>query len=274
MNNPNTFFEKHSINTNGSPVSDHYTEVFNMIGGFKAHWHPNIEIIQIVEGAANVFIDGVLYKLKAKDILIINSNCIHSFYSTEEFTNYNCIIIDYHFCALHELNYVTNIFEPIICNKQSETIYNEIINELNYRKDIQHNEIIKNLALVLIRSLYRNNLLVQASGLTQSKKRSSLVKQAIEYITNNYEKELSIESISRNLNISKYHLCHLFKDTTNQTINSYISKLRCEQAKLLLLNSNFTINEVANTCGFTDPSYFTKIYRKIFNKTPSEERKN
>lgn len=272
MQENNAFFEKHMIDPNGAPLIYHYTEVFDEIGGFSAHWHPNIELLCVVKGSAEIYINGVAYNLQSDDLFIINPNCIHNFISTGAVTIYHCVIIDSQFCSYYGLNYVPQIFAPFVHDPSVKNIYQQIVQEITSPADAQQEEILKNLALILIRYLYRTNLLDKKEHPEMNGRNADIVKQAIAYISQNYAQKLSIDTISQEINISKYYLCHLFKATTKQTINTYLNEFRCEQARLLLRNSELPINEISAQCGFQDPSYFTKNYYKLYKCLPSSER--
>ncbi len=273
MQKSDAFFEKHVIDPNGTPLIYHYTEVFDKNGGFSAHWHLNIEILQVTQGSAEIYINGAAYYLQPDNLFIINPNCIHNFTSTSDVTTYHCVIIDSLFCSYYGLNYVPQIFSPFVADPAIKMVYHQIVQEITLPPDNQQEGILKNLALVLVRYLYRTNLLDKDNYPEMNGKNADIVKQTITYISQNYDKKLSINDISQEINISKYYLCHLFKATTKQTINAYLNEFRCKQARLLLRNSELPINEISIQCGFQDPSYFTKNYRKLYKCLPSSERR-
>lgn len=95
----------------------------------------------------------------------------------------------------------------------------------------------------------------------------------LEYIENNYCKPLSIQSISKNTNISKSVLYKYFHATFNCTVNEYINKLRVEKSRELLITTDYSIEQISQMCGFSSVSYYGRIFKKLENKTPFKFRK-
>ena len=102
---------------------------------------------------------------------------------------------------------------------------------------------------------------------------SRCISDIYEIIENNYgNPELSIKFISDKLYISHSHLCVLFKKETGKTLNQYITEFRMEKARELLEDSTVKLYYVAARVGYSDQNYFTKIFKKHTNMTPSEYR--
>ncbi len=99
-----------------------------------------------------------------------------------------------------------------------------------------------------------------------------LVKQAIEYIENNVGKDISLNEISEKLNISSYYFSKLFKEETNEGFIEYLTKRRVEKAKEMLRDLSRSIKEVGSDCGYSDPNYFSRIFKKSTGMTPTEYR--
>lgn len=68
------------------------------------------------------------------------------------------------------------------------------------------------------------------------------------------------------------HLCRLIKRDSGITLSSYLNKLRLNEAKNLLLNSNMKISQIAYACGFSDEKYFMKLFMRYENVTPTQYR--
>lgn len=93
------------------------------------------------------------------------------------------------------------------------------------------------------------------------------------YIHLNYaNSHLSLVQISEANFMSVGYLCAFFKEKTGKTINQYITKIRMEKAKELLLDPNFKIDCIAKTVGYSDGNYFAKIFKKHTGLNPSEFR--
>jgi two-component system, response regulator YesN len=105
----------------------------------------------------------------------------------------------------------------------------------------------------------------------EKKSNNGAINMVIKYINENYNEEsLSIASISNHIYLSPTYLCSLFKEKTDKTLNQYITEVRIEKSKELLLNKNYKISDISTMIGFRDQGYFTKLFRKVTGMTPSK----
>lgn len=101
---------------------------------------------------------------------------------------------------------------------------------------------------------------------------SKIVRNAMEYIRQNYNKDISLEKISDYIGVSKSYLCYIFKKETGKNIIEYLNDIRVEKAKILLKNTDFKIYEIATKVGFKNERYFTQIFKSKTGFTPTEYR--
>ncbi|MEG2570295.1 MAG: AraC family transcriptional regulator, partial [Clostridia bacterium] len=94
----------------------------------------------------------------------------------------------------------------------------------------------------------------------------------VAYINKNFAHALTIEDISASVGFSKYYLCRMFKELTGQTVFEYLNFVRCVRAKLLLGTGEYNVSQVAELCGFSNLSYFTKQYKRNVGTLPSKEK--
>ncbi len=96
---------------------------------------------------------------------------------------------------------------------------------------------------------------------------------AILYIRNNYQKKMVLADVAEKCGISEYYLSHLFRDEMDMTFVDYVNKIRLDEAKKMLQNVENTIYQVALDCGFKDPNYFSKAFKKYVGITPGKYQK-
>ena len=78
--------------------------------------------------------------------------------------------------------------------------------------------------------------------------------------------------IAEHLDISAWHLSHLFSEESGFTLSSYLTQLRMQTASDLLKNTKARVSEVANAVGYEDPNYFSKVFRKQVGCSPGRFR--
>ena len=103
--------------------------------------------------------------------------------------------------------------------------------------------------------------------------RYDLFKQIAKYIDENINMPLSIEDITHNFSISRSSLQTLFKTNVNKTPKYYITDLKLNRSKKLLLENKYTVTEIAYMLGFSSIHYFSRAFKQRFNLTPSEYSK-
>lgn len=98
----------------------------------------------------------------------------------------------------------------------------------------------------------------------------SVVKRAMSYIDENYSRDISLDEVSREVNISPYYFSKIFKEESGENFIEYLTRIRIEKAREMLEHSNASIKEVSVRCGYADPNYFSRIFKKQMDMTPRE----
>jgi AraC-like DNA-binding protein len=90
---------------------------------------------------------------------------------------------------------------------------------------------------------------------------SEPVRRAISTVESHFSEPLTLGSIAKASSASKYHLCRIFKSHTGLSLWSYVNAVRIRHAVHLLTQGSTNMTEVCYECGFTDPSYFAKVFK-------------
>ena len=97
-----------------------------------------------------------------------------------------------------------------------------------------------------------------------------VISQAKAYILANYQKEISLDDVSRAVDISPYYFSKIFKEETGQNFIEYLTAIRMEKAKELLTGSGLSMKEICAQVGYADPNYFSRTFKKNVGLTPTE----
>jgi len=92
------------------------------------------------------------------------------------------------------------------------------------------------------------------------------------YIHDRLDQDVSLSELAGVLNLSQYHFCRLFKQSTGTAPHQYVTRCRIDRAKQLLLTTQLTITEIAFAVGFTNHSSFTRLFRQAVGLTPKDFR--
>ena len=98
------------------------------------------------------------------------------------------------------------------------------------------------------------------------------LRRAIEFMSDNCGRELSLAEIAGAAYLSEFHFARLFKKITGATPHAYLASLRIERARRLLAESDLPIAEVGAEVGYASQSHFTKIFREATGMTPKAFR--
>lgn len=120
--------------------------------------------------------------------------------------------------------------------------------------------------------LEKIDFITNAISETREKKTNSLIVKAVEYIRENYRRELTLEEVSREVNISPHYFSKLFKDEMGENFIDYLTNLRIGKAKDIMKSSLMSVKEICYEIGYGDPNYFSRIFKKAVGVTPTEYR--
>lgn len=101
---------------------------------------------------------------------------------------------------------------------------------------------------------------------------SVTIKKATEYIAAHFAEEITLTDVADEIHLNPSYLSTLFKQVTGVSFKEYLNRIRIEEAQRLLTNTDYPIMHIAVSCGFSDQSYFTKVFKKHTGLTPKQYR--
>lgn len=126
----------------------------------------------------------------------------------------------------------------------------------------------KGLLFLLLANIFDMSAPHLLSSSVKEDKSISLIHDIIEYIDEHIENQLSLDELSEALHFSTYYLCHIFKESTNISLKTYITDKKIELAKHLL--AIYSVTEVAEKIGFNSYSSFFRTFKKLTGISPSD----
>ncbi len=151
--------------------------------------------------------------------------------------------------------------EPSYTNTAFDTTFSTLI-ATNERDDIEH--------FILDRCME----CAGAIAAIQEDTMNPIIQKACDYIEKNISQDINLEQLSASLNVSPFYLSKLFKEEKGANFISYVTALRMEKAKQLLLDYRLIIKEIASKVGYNDQNYFSKLFKQEFGLTPTEYRES
>lgn len=110
---------------------------------------------------------------------------------------------------------------------------------------------------------------------TNSKAKNRLAIEGIKgFIRNNYNRNLTLEEIADSVYLSPYYVSRIFKESQSITVMDYVTRVKLDEAKKMLGNTRYKIDEIAVRLGYSDASYFSKVFKKNEGMTPTQFRQS
>ena len=236
------------------------------------NWHENIELLCFVKGTADVSLNERHITVEAGDTVIVNSNYLHSITSDNEL-HYYCLIIDRSFCLANYFDTNLIAFEEVIRDKEISEKMALLAKEYENPNEPYSLQVIRSLVLDIATRICRSFSRSERLPETESHL-LSCIKQALGYIHTNYKENISLDEIAELVGLSKYYFAREFRRVTGYTLIAYTNLIRCERAKKLLVENRLSIGVIGEECGFSNQSYFTKIFTAYTGRRPGEYRKS
>ena len=102
-----------------------------------------------------------------------------------------------------------------------------------------------------------------------ARQHTPLISKTLSILEENFTGEVSLSSVAKELHVSEGHLSKLFHREMDIPFSNYINQLRIAKSKELLQNTNMTISEIAFAVGYNHQNYFTRVFKRLSNISPS-----
>ncbi|MFC7680371.1 AraC family transcriptional regulator [Paenibacillus sp. GCM10028914] len=149
-----------------------------------------------------------------------------------------------------------------------ETFHDEL---MNIRKE--RNEDV--LSLSILYRLMAELIQYSPEELTQPKpsvSKEAYVRQAIEFIENNYSQKISVMDIARSVGLDRTYLSGLFKAQLGLSLQAFLIEYRMNRAAELLQNKDLSVSDISRSVGYIDPFLFSKMFKKVTGRSPRSSR--
>lgn len=99
---------------------------------------------------------------------------------------------------------------------------------------------------------------------------SPRISEAIRYIVKNYHNDIKVDDIANEVNVSGDYLRHIFKKEVGKGFNDFLTEVRVEKSKKLLLEDKYKLYEIASMVGYSSGAYFSTVFKKITGILPQD----
>lgn len=249
------------------------------------HRHPDLEFILVLDGIMDFYINGEIVHLTSDCGVFVNSSRLHYCFSNGK-KECNFIAVVIHPALLHQnIPAVRSYFERRFTSKMNDFIVlkesvewqNDIIERIKKIQGEMTSEN-KNMLRLLAYAVEMAAIISENIKENGDNFDSSIINQntfqMIDYIHKHYAENISVDDIAFSGGMCRSKCCRLFHQRIRQTPNAYLTHYRIAKSCKLLKETNMSISETADACGFQSASYFIAVFRKIIGISPQKYRKN
>lgn len=247
-------------------------EIFD--SGWPLHKHDYIEIEYIVEGNIINVIDGYEYELGPGDFYIVGYDNCHRLMPGE--VHMRSLFLDAGKTSRNISWMLSQATLPCVGCLAGEQLDEMNRDFLRLQHEIGTDNKYASERVAAIATVMISNFLLNVSGnmtKTSYPDGYSYVKKAVAYIEENCTQEISLESVSSYIGVSKGYLCGLFAKFAGCGFSEYLSRTRIERSKPLLSDTKRSIIEIALAVGFGSYCNFSRHFLKFCGITPREYRR-
>ncbi|QDW75225.1 helix-turn-helix domain-containing protein [Lachnospiraceae bacterium KGMB03038] len=240
----------------------------------EKHWHRSIEIFALFEGELEFYVNEVRYPLRPGEFMLVNSNEIHSIHSPKK----NLTVVLQIPLSTFEKYYTDEKFiyfshssrlqdEEVM--KVIQSMY-QIYAEKEFGYELQVQSRFYTLIYLLVTKYRKTNV---DAEMVKSNKKLMKLSTITDYMKNNYNKDLSLESLAQTFGYSPTYLSRMFQKYAKTNYKTYLDNLRLEHAYKDLMNTELSISAIASQNGFPNSKAFAKVFQKKYKELPSKFRK-
>ena len=255
---------------------------------FPLHLHNELEICYILDSYGTRFVGDSVEYFQTGDFVLLGSQLPHTwqnheiFYENSSKNSLKAVSIQFGTNFIDQTSLypeLVHISKMLKKSTRGITFGNDVVRQNHellislpnlegFKKIITFLELLNNLASTSDYRFLASNSFEDI----KTDKSFKRIKDTLEFISNNYKHQLTLDQLSSKFHMSKTAFCNYFKRKTGKTVINYINELRIAQACKLLIQTDKNVIEIAYECGFNNISNFNRTFKIITGKTPSKYR--
>lgn len=250
------------------------------------HLHGEIELLYISDGVLRACNDEISVTAEKGEIIFINSRVVHETFSDKDGTYYSLIQFDISEMPQNHLKnagkYLHRFLSAGECamyvfkngdpkTAEIRSYIDDIIKESTEKKRAY--EMYVSADIYKISALLSRYKIILDENVFFDSDTIERVLPVLNYIDTHYREEISLDDLSKTVNLNRYYFCRLFKKATNSTFTEYLNFVRVCKAEKRIISGVGNISEISMDVGFSSVSYFNRIFKKYKGCTPSAYKK-
>jgi AraC-like DNA-binding protein len=287
---PAAYHENRSRGTLEFPFDYHYIDFNHPRFVMPYHYHSAIEVSKVLRGGVDFRLNERRYTLGEGDCVIIPGNVVHGGAPQTRDTVYRCVVFSLDMlidpekppCAfLRRIArgqiLITECYPaktaPTVC-AAVEALFSEVAPASPKARRSPLMAIARVLALFgEIERIGAYRLTAEAMPQRYARHLGK-VSKLFRYIHDNYQRQITLEDMAGVAGMTPKYFCRFFRELTGKRPMEYLNAFRVESAAGMLMSGSHSVGDIAASCGFRDPCYFAKLFKRYRGQSPSEFRQS
>lgn len=275
--------------TEGFPIGVYLDDFADFENGYICwHWHEEVQVTMITEGAFTCQVEAEEVHLKEGDIAFINSGLVHQIRPCQLAWGklYSFIWRGELIGGSRNSDIYKECVEPVLTGNLSHIVWDQS-SPLHDETAAALREVVRLyeekepayqlLITILLSRLWCHIFDQMPRGAhtinAESGRDKQRVKAALQYMQENYQEQLKLNDIADAAYISRSELCRSFQRTLHMTPMEFLMQYRIRQSTVLLKNMDLRISDISEMTGFSSPSHFGSYFHRYMGCTPREYRR-
>ncbi|AFH60783.1 GH39 family glycosyl hydrolase [Paenibacillus caseinilyticus] len=246
------------------------------------HWHDSLELLFVLKGSAMITVQNKPYSLSEEDLILINSNDIHSIQADQDnlllalqipdtFLKEQGVDTEHTVFSCHSFGYGPGEQEAFDGIRRLLSSIMWVHTKAGYGYEVKLRSLLLELIYLLLRR-FRGAEKARENPI--NKRMMERLLKLNEYIQSHYQEPLTLNELAEREGFSVTYLSSFFQKSMGVSFRAYITQIRLEHAVTELLSSEEPIIEIALRHGFPSLKSFHKAFKDAYDTTPAEYRRS
>ena len=248
------------------------------------HYHPEYEIVMIIEGRGKRFIGNNIADYYVGDLCFIGSNLPHLYRKDDPDAIGGSLVIHFRddfvgkeFGTIPEMQKIKMLFDRasmgIQVNGETKNNISELMNEITAMKGMD-----RLIALLKILNMLANDdeyeLLSSPEIKGQNSDDSDRLNRVFDHVLRNFKEDIGMDDIAKLANMSYSGFCRYFKTRTKKNFTHFVNEIRVGYACRRLMETDLSVDSIGYESGYNNKTNFMEQFKKIVKCTPYQFKKN
>jgi AraC-like DNA-binding protein len=265
---------------------------YDMVSHFynKWHYHPELELVYIIEASGRQFIGDSIHHFKNNDLILVGSNLPHLWRCDEKFMEkgsklkVEAVIIHFlpdcfgsEFFKMPENKFLLNLFQKaqmgVRIKDQSRDLVSDLMRRLVTAKNSERIILLLQILETIAHSDQTRTICSEGLSFQYSHSEAERLNTIYQHILNNFSKQLTLEQIAKIAHLTPNGFCRYFKSRIKKPFSKFLLEVRIGHACKLLAETEKSVAEICYESGFNNFSNFNRHFKGIAGRTPLNHRK-